>query len=151
MAVVAKGFSLFGGTEMWLGLTPTIGSREVLPWVSFSSFVQPREKRKYSLSGEVEGMITSFRALLRQVFKAKGDLWLLSGLKQISSSNCYSTERVLSSPSLPLLSGLYGKNNPWLFLRVGYALLALTEFKKQALSLLCTVLINKTPAVPRSR
>jgi len=82
-------------------------------------------------------MVISFRSLHRQVVKAKGDLRLLSASKQITSSNCYSMERVFSSPPLPIILEQYGTNSPWLFLRAGYALLVPTEYKKLALSLRC--------------
>lgn len=85
-------------SEIWLWLMPTKRSQEVLLWLSCSPFVPLREKRKYSVSGEVEGMITFFRSLHKQV--AKVGLWLLSALKQITFSSCYSMERVLSSPAL---------------------------------------------------
>lgn len=66
-------------------------------------------------------MITYFRSLQRQVIKATGELGLLSALKLITSSDCYAMEGVLSSPSLPVLLGQYGKDRLWLFLETGYA------------------------------
>lgn len=139
-------------SEIWLRLIPTRRSEEVLLWLSCSPFFLQREKRKYSLSEKVEGITTFFRYLQKQVVKFKVDLWLLSALKQITSSNHYYLERVLASPALPIFSGQYENNSPWLFLRVGITLLTLNEFEKQRKHFLYSphALINKDLAVLRS-
>lgn len=139
-------------SEIWLRLIPTRRREEELLWLSCSPFVLQREKRKYSLSEKVEGIIVFFRYLQKQVVKFKVDLWLLSALKQITSSNLYHLERVLASPALPIFSGQHENNSPWLFLRVGITLLTLHEFEKQSKHFLYSAhaLINKDLAVLRS-